>query len=317
MAAPKQVPPRLAEEIRRVTRLLLRAPEIAGRLQRVRPSDQTRTWSGATFLHGQWQATDGARAPVLVKLGAGEREVHWAQRLALHAPDLIPTVHAAGQTLGGDPLPWLVLERCPLRLDYGWGEQLFTMLLDAGVRFQCVTRRIGHAPGPADVNVDRFCALVRRGATSSPPAPGPAAEVATRLERDWGWVLSTCRVEMCHGDLHPSNAVWRTAPPDPQARALLIDYAPQALPWASEPAYCQALYWPCNPPARYASFVHQMAALRRIHGLDVPDPENLNRLASLFLGWHALRIWPTATHRHNNPEYVAAVRRWVIECAAC
>jgi hypothetical protein len=325
MTVPRRRPARSPEAIARLTRLLIRKPTVAGRLRHVGPGAQTRaspTWSGATVLDGEWVpadrdgATDHDPVPVLVKLGAGAREVHWAGRLARHAPDVIPTVYAAGQTLGGRPLPWLVLERCPLRLDYAWGERLFEMLLDAGVRFQLASRRLEPTVGPEDVAVARFCARVRRGAASAPPPPGPATEVAARLERDWRWVLSVCRVETCHGDLHPGNAVWRAAPPDPAARALLIDYAPQALPWAAEPAYCQVLYWPCAPPAPYASYVHQMAHLRRLHGLEVPEAAHLDRLARLFLGWHALGIWPTATHRHGNPEYVAAVRCWLLACAA-
>jgi hypothetical protein len=50
--------------------------------------------------------------------------------------------------------------------------------------------------------------------------------------------------------------------------------------------------------------------------LEVPEAAHLDRLARLFLGWHALGIWPTATHRHGNPEYVAAVRCWLLACAA-
>ncbi|HEX2034815.1 MAG TPA: phosphotransferase [Chloroflexota bacterium] len=302
------------EDLDRLTHLLLRAPEVAGRLRQARPDEEGPRSSGATFLRGEWWAADGARAPALVKLGAGEQEVHWAQRLARHAPDVIPTLYAAGHGLGDEPLPWLVMERCPLLMDYGWGDQLFTMLLDAGVRFQLATRRIGPPVGAADVAVERFCAQVRRGATSTPPAPGPAGELVEGLERTWRWVLSTCRVERCHGDLHPSNAVWRTAPPDPESRALLVDFIPQTLPWVSDAAYCQVLYWPAAPPA-YPSYVHEMAALRRAYGLEVPGADDLDRLTRIFLGWYAMRIWPGATHRHGIPAYVAAVRRWVAECA--
>jgi hypothetical protein len=326
MTGPKRHPPRALEEVARLTRLLLEEPLVAGRLHSVRPDEATERWSGSTFLFGAWTDPDGPGSadakqpamsglPVVVKLGTNEREVRWAQKLALHAPDLIPTVYAGGRSLGGEALPWLVMERCPYRLDYGWGDQLYTMLLDAGVRFQIASRRIAPPVGPADVEVELHCRLIRRGVTNSPPAPGPGRAVVERLERDWAWALSVCRVELCHGDLHPSNAVWRTAPPDPGSRALLIDYAPHALPWVSEPAYCRVLYWPGGRGPGHMGLVHEMAGLRRRYDLEVPSLADLDRLATVFLAWHALRLWPLLTHRHDNADYLNATRRWIEACA--
>jgi len=158
---------------------------------------------------------------------------------------------------------------------------------------------------------------VRRAVTNDPPAPGPAGRVAGRLADDWAWVLSACRVEFAHGDLHLNNAVWRIAPPDPAATALLVDCAPSPAPWATEPAYCQVVYWPCGTghPV-HPTLVHEMAALRAAHGLEVPAPADVDRLATLFLAWNALYLWPRVTHRHGVPEYVAAVARWVEQAAS-
>ncbi|MGI8422727.1 MAG: hypothetical protein ACR2NO_01185 [Chloroflexota bacterium] len=113
------------------------------------------------------------------------------------------------------------------------------MLTDAGVRFHAAARYIAPPLGPADVCVDWFRGLLRSGLASDPPAPDPAERVIDRLAQDWEWVLSICRLELSHGDLHLTNAVWRVAPPDPESKALLSDYAPHPLPWFAEPAYFQ------------------------------------------------------------------------------
>jgi hypothetical protein len=243
--------------------------------------------------------------------------VHWATRLSRHAPDLVPTVYASGSTLGGEPVPWMVMERCPYRLDYTWGHHLYTMVMDAGVRFHLASRQIARPVGPADVPVAWLCDLVRRAVTNDPPAPGPAARVAARLAEDWAWVLAVCRVEFAHGDLHLNNAVWRIAPPDPDAQALLVDYTPSPAPWATEPAYCQVVYWPggTGHPV-HPTLVHEMAALRTAYGLEAPPPADVDRLATLFLAWNALYLWPRVTHRHGVPDYAAAVARWIEQAAS-
>jgi hypothetical protein len=275
--------------------------------------------SGATLLYGRWGGPVGAtRAPAaaaagslpaIVKLGAGAREVHWATQLARHAPDVVPGVYAAGLTLGGEPAPWLLMERCAARfsddwLRAPWKPRVFTTLLDAGVRFQLAARRIAPPVGPADVDVPWLSGLVRRALTCDPPAPGPrdlAERVVARLAREWEWVLSVCRVELAHGDLYPGNAVWRTAPSGPEAAALLVDHTPGALPWALEAAYCEAIYWAggTGHPG-YATTTHETAALRAAYGLDVPARADVDRLAALCAGWQAMRLWPTRTRHHGR-----------------
>jgi hypothetical protein len=212
----------------------------------------------------------------------------------------------------------MVMERCPYRLDYTWGHRLYTMVMDAGVRFHMASRRIAPQVGPEDVPLARLTDMVRRSVENDPPAPGPARRVAERFAEDWAWVLSVCRVEFGHGDLHLNNAVWRTVPPDPEARALLVDYAPAPVPWASEAAYCQVVYWPGGTRHRvHKTLVHEMAALRAGYGLEVPAPEDVDRLATLFLAWNALYLWFRVAHRHGVAEYVETVGRWMEEAAAC
>lgn len=283
------------------------------------------------MVHGTWHpagtgtATSGQTGPLpaILKLGAGEREVNWTTHLSQHAPDVIPTLYAAGLTLGGEPIPWLLMERCPHPLDSAWRRtpwfhRPITTLLDAGVRFHRAARQIAPPVGPQDVWVNWFSDLVHRALASDPPPPGPVARVIERLPRDFEWVLSVSRVEFAHGDLHLANAVWRTTPDDTHARALLIDHACHPLPWAIESAYCRAVYWGnWTEHPDYPTTTHLMAALRTSYGLEVPSTADVDRLAALCVAWQALRLWPGTKHFHNTPVYVDTVTHWVEAAASC
>ena len=328
---------RTPSETRRLVRLLEDEPSVAGRFRAVELSEVEPGRSGAWMVHGTWDAS-GASFPVIVKLGAGAREVHWATQLSRSAPDVadvadvvdvVPTVYAAGYALGGEPVPWLVMERCPYVLDRRWlrepwAHHLVTTLLDAGVRFHVAARRIAPPVGPADVWRNWVNERVRRGATSDPPAPGPTQQVVERLESDWEWVLSVCGVEFAHGDLHLGNAVWRTALFEPDATALLVDHAPYPMPWALEAARCEAIYWgewtrqtrrtrrPIHPTT-----VHEMAALRAAQGMEVPAPADVDRLAAMCVAWEALGLWsnPMRTGYQTMAKYVATFTRWMEDAA--
>lgn len=172
----------------------------------------------------------------------------------------------------------------------------------------------GESVTPADVDFGRHAGLYRRGVEEGPPAPGPGRVVLDRLERDWQWVLSVCRAEMCHGDLHMSNVVSRTPPPE--GRALLIDYTPQAMPWAFEAAYCQMLNSIDRQRVGYTGLVAKMAAQRTAHGPESCPPADLPRLSTILLAWYALRQWPISPYRHVIPDYVHEIRRYIEESAA-
>src|SRR5436190_23992809 len=105
---PRRRPPRTMDETWRLVRLLQEEPGVAGRVRDLEISEVEPGSSGARMVYGTW---DGA-LPAIVKLGAGDREVHWARQLSRHAPNVMPGVFAAGYALGGEPLPWLIMERC-------------------------------------------------------------------------------------------------------------------------------------------------------------------------------------------------------------
>jgi hypothetical protein len=253
--------------------------------------------------------------PVLLKLGVGVEERHWMRVLALHAPDLVPTLFASGDRLGRAPalaLGWLVLERLPSGLHPGWRGEEFTMLLEAGVRFQAIARRL--PPGPVRV-VDE--AAVRRGLERGLALrpPGPAERLLGRFAADWAWVAAVCPPEVCHGDLHMANALCRTPPPAP-GQAVLIDPAPAMQPWAFDAAWPQVLNSIDRARRGYLGLVPRMAALRAAHGLPACEGPALGRLAAMTLGWFALFAWGLSPDRHTIPDYAAETRRYLEEAVA-
>ena len=149
MSALQPKRPRSEAEVRRLMRLVLEEPSVAGRLRDLAPMGDSRKWSGANFFSGVWH---GDREEiVLVKVGGEAREQWWVRALAREAPELLPTIHATGALLGGRELPWIVMERCPYGIEWRWGMPVFTMLFDSSVRFQLVSRLVAPPEGKWDV----------------------------------------------------------------------------------------------------------------------------------------------------------------------
>ena len=254
--------------------------------------------------------------PSIVKVGVPPNELRWTREVARVDPGVLPTLFASGDSIGEEPLRWLAMERCPHVLGWQFQETGYRLLIEAGIRFQRATRQVGPRPGPVDVDVNRFGRVLRQSlGTSDVPLPEGADAFAAAVERDVAWVLSVCEVEQCHGDLHPSNAVLRVPPPDPAARALLVDVSSSALPWAYEGPYAEVVFWPTPLPDGHPTMTHAMAAERRRHGMSVPSEEDVRRLSILYRGWHALRLWSHAPHRTHHPDYEAAARRYIREAA--
>jgi hypothetical protein len=306
---PRLIPARAAEETARLIAQLLEEPAVKGRLQDAHVSERKSSYSGAFMVYGAW---DGA--PAIVKVGVPPNELHWTREVARVDPGVLPTLFASGESIGEEPLRWLAMERCPHMLGWQFNETGYRLLVEAGVRFQLATRRVVPRSRPADVEVDRFCRDLRqRMSTSDVPLPAGAVALAAAAERDLAWVLSVCEVEQCHGDLHPSNAVLRVTPPDPAARALLVDVSSSPLPWAYEGPYAEIVFWPAPIPDGHPTMTHAMAAERRRNGMSVPSDEDVYRLSTLYRGWHALRLWSHAPHRTHHPDYEAAARRYIQE----
>jgi hypothetical protein len=112
-----------------------------------------------------------------------------------------------------------------------------------------------------------------------------------------------------------ANVVTRTPPPTPGA-ALLIDPAPAAQPWAFDAAWPQVLNSIDRGRPGYTRLVPRMAAIRAAHGLEACAGADLDRLATVTLGWFAIWLWGLTPERHAIPDYAAETRRYVEESAA-
>jgi hypothetical protein len=134
------------------------------------------------------------------------------------------------------------------------------------------------------------------------------------MDADWAWVGAVCRTELCHGDLHMTNAVCRTGPPE--GRALLIDYAVRPIPWAFEPAYCQVLNSIDRARVGYRGLVAAMAAVREEIGLGSCAAADLERLSAVVMAWQALRLWALLPQRHGIADFTAETGRYLEEAAA-
>ena len=112
-------------------------------------------------------------------------------------------------------------------------------------------------------------------------SPEAFTRVVSHLDRDWAWVEAMAPREVLFGDLHFGNAAFRSPPPD--LAALLYDPIPRRQPWPFAPAYLEVL---CDG----AGLVREMAAIRRVQGRAVCEPDEVDRLSALFCGWLALEL---------------------------
>jgi hypothetical protein len=108
--------------------------------------------------------------------------------------------------------------------------------------------------------------------------------------------------EVLFGDLHFGNAAFRSPPPGPVA--LLYDPVPRRQPWPFEPAYLEVL---CNG----SGLVREMAAIRRAQGRPVCEPDEVERLSTVFCGWLALAFWSMLLDWHADPAQRARLAQYV------
>jgi hypothetical protein len=259
-------------------------------------------WSLGGGLHfaGRWRATG---TPVLVKLGLSANELYWTTHIAEAAPDLVPTLFAAGNQLGDLLLGWAAMEQIP----YGplgplWQGHEFEMTLEAGVRFHEVAAAIP-AGDTATVDASVLRSWLEEGLHLDPP--GPAEKVAARAEEDLAWVIDVIGRDVCHHDLHLCNVVTRTPPPL-RSRGLLLDVAAVIQPWAFDAAYLQVLNSGDSQRPGSKDLVPKMADLRHEHGLRTCAGRELERLSAITLAWFAMRQWSRNPERHTIPDYAEA-----------
>lgn len=272
--------------IEHLHRLVLCEPAIANVVFDLAPDPQP--W-GSSALHFSAR-TMGSGAEALIKINVPRDQLWWTRSLAHSHPQLLPHVVAAGESIGGEQLGWVIWERVAEGLHPGWQGREFDMLLEAGVKFQVAARALADAAQAAGVlhqlRAEDLAERIEQGVRRA--APGPASRVLERVFEDWAWVTSVCESEICHGDLHMANALSREAPPG--GEALLIDYHPTRMPWACEPAKPEILNADPNR-AGCRKLVTKQAAIRSRLGLSAPAGADLARLQAIVLGWWAIQMW--------------------------
>ena len=240
---------------------------------------------------------DGRKAPVVVKLPVPPVELHWLGRLQA-AADVVPRVYAAGETLGGYDMAWVVMERLQHGpLGSAWGGREFDLLVEVAGRFYAAG---GPTEGGGTERRDWIAiAQLSRRAVQEQSLPETARwkealkkaqkTLPVWLER-WN---SRPRRDYCHGDLHFGNAMTRV--PAPAGPAILLDFA-EVHPghWVEDAVYLEHLYW--GSPQRLGPHkpARDLAQQRKKLGLTVEsDWHELANIKRASWPWRPPRIYVT------------------------
>lgn len=293
------------------------------------------TWQrgGAATGRAQWEEDDGRLVPAIVKLPVGPVEHRWATRLSaagqtLAAPPT-PRVYAAGTSLGGYDLGWLVMERVPgPTLAQQWSRQALEALVRAAVEMQALAAAVappdrepagsqsGLNPGTTpdwDRFVSRARAMARAGGV---PDAQRWNDVLRQVQRVLPRLVARWEARpvdtWCHGDLHGGNALWRDAPgtgategqEHGRGTCALIDLAlVHAGHWLEDAVYLERRFWGREEQLFGMAVVPTMARLRRESGLTTAgDYGMLANVRRVLAGACALANLP----HEADPRYLRA-----------
>lgn len=292
--------------------------ECGGRLSAIEwfRSDWQR--GGATTGFALWQDGQGRELPALVKLPVGPVEYRWTTKLGTpgHGEEAAalctPRVLAAGQTIGGYDLAWLVLERLEGDvLTAGWCRESMEDLINAAADFQSRAIKLGPSPEgpPAPPEWAKLIAKGREVAKAGGMAesqrwnemlhkvqralPKLAAKWAARPVNAW-----------CHGDLHPGNAMRRVRGTDGDRRCVLIDLAlVHAGHWVEDAVYLERQFWGKPEGLCEVNPVKALAQARRERSL--PTEGDYGMLANVRRVLMASCV-PCFLAHEGHPRYVHA-----------
>jgi len=281
---------------------------------------------GASTGFASFAIDGGDPAPVVIKLPVGPSEFHWTRRLGSvhqHGPPdregavecrCTPRVFAAGTSVGGYDLAWLVIERLdgpPLsaKVDQRGIEDFLTAAVDwyaAAGR----ARPVGEA-SPATSR--DFASLIAKGREvihqhgipdeqqwntairrTQKALPDLLARWAARPISTW-----------CHGDLHLGNAMRRGGTAEGDQRAcVLIDLAlVHPGHFVEDAVYLERLYW-AKPEllcgVKPASFVSRLMRERGL--LKGEDPAALAHTRRALMA----ACVPAFLRHEGHPKYVKA-----------
>ncbi len=287
------------------------------------------------FFRTEWQrggaATGRARTAtreLVVKLPVNDAEIRWFRRLnqAGHDPlqpnlpehmrhrslPVVAQLIASGETLGGFDLAWIALERLPHGpLVRTLGANDIARLAQAHARFALATTGFAIDRDAVTENWNALLDTAVNAVRAHDLHPSLHhhqvwAQLLKQVTRDLGalvalWDARPTR-EWIHGDLHPGNALSRSAEPD--APIVLIDLA-NVRPghWLEDAVALERLMWTRADLLATGRPVPAIASARRAHGLELgPEWDRLARVRRVLLAATA----PAFLRSEGSPAFLGA-----------
>jgi hypothetical protein len=228
---------------------------------------------GAVTGYATYRDDDGKDRPVVVKMPVPPCELQWMSALQ-RFEDVVPTVYAAGDVLGGYDMAWLVMERLPCGpLSSAWGGKEFGLLIEAAGRFYQAAGEFPlngqHIHRDWDGIFSHARRSVRNHALPESGRWAKALKKANRQYKDWVAVWNERPMEhWCHGDLHLGNAMTRNETPG--GPAVLFDLAKVCVShWVQDGVYLEHLYWGRSGELDGHKLCKELAHHRKAIGLPV------------------------------------------------
>ncbi len=294
-----------------------------GRLSKVEWFRSSWQAGGAGTGYATFTDDEGGEHQAVVKLPVGPVEHDWTTALGAISPERpcaaaacgpTPMVFAAGRSLGGYDLAWIVMERfagSPLSQELN--KQTVCELLETAVEWYCCARERREVTS-ADARPERDWELLLSKAREVAREGGIADaqhwnKLVHHVQKALPRLLSVWasrRVETwCHGDLHPGNAMWRSNGSGEGRRCVLIDLSlVHAGNWVEDAVYLERLFWGQKDRLDGVKPVARMAKALKERGLH-PEREDYALLANVRRLLMAACV-PTALAREGHPRYVGA-----------
>jgi hypothetical protein len=263
--------------------------------------------------------------PAVVKLPVGPVEHDWTVGLGAIGPERpreavqagpTPMVFAAGRSVGGYDLAWIVIERFdghPLSQELK-KETLCEFLETAAEWYACAReRRVVDVP-PPERDWEQLLTRSREMAKEAGLAGAQhwnklihhVQKALPRLMAVW----SARRADLwCHGDLHPGNAMWRAngcaGGEGSRGRCVLIDLSlVHAGHWVEDAVYLERLFWGHKERLDGVKPVARLAKALKERGLQTEE-EDYAMLANIRRLLTAACV-PVFVAREGSPRYVGA-----------